>query len=299
MNIQQFYVAQSKITDPGNYGHLFDDLPNDLPELCKIIQNLVMHYADEDVFGYQIPASRYREMDDRCVEKILDRIMYYDQRPLKVTREVDKRVIGVCRDISVLLCSVLRHRKIPARLRSGFVSYCMPGFNPDGVCVEYWNDKCNKWCVIDSRTTLALIKKYKMQIDFDLYDVPIDKFLPAENVWKLCRSKIMRPNHFGSRQHRGLWYVRNRLIHEIAFINKEEVLVWDMWGHMLSEKNRKPFIPAEQYIILDRLASIIQEKRNELTTMQQCYQQDGYSVPDTVVVFNPFLKRRVEYVNVK
>ncbi len=299
MNIQQFYCSHSKVTHPGQYTYLFNGLPDDVDTLCDIVQHLVMHYADEDILQYKIPHHRYHDMDARYVEEILRRLMLYDAHPLTEARAPDKRLIGVCRDTSILLCAMLRHKNIPARLRIGFANYFLPAFNIDAVCVEYWDKKSNKWRLVDSRTNKTHIDKYKLHIDFDLHDLPPDKFIPAELAWALCRSGTVQPNRFGSRTYRGAWYVRNRLLQEIALINKKEMLIWDMWGAMLKQKNGKPYIPDEQYIFLDDLSQYLQENARKLSKLTDYYQaQTLLHVPTRVAVYNPFLKKRMVYINV-
>jgi hypothetical protein len=35
-----FYHQQSEITEPGTYGHYFDDLPHDIAGLVKVVRHL-------------------------------------------------------------------------------------------------------------------------------------------------------------------------------------------------------------------------------------------------------------------
>ena len=39
-DFRQFYATHSIMTDPGEYGMLFNDLPDDIPSLCQIIQSV-------------------------------------------------------------------------------------------------------------------------------------------------------------------------------------------------------------------------------------------------------------------
>lgn len=296
MLIRKFYSTHSCITNPRKYRNLYEDLPDDISELCRILQNLILHYADASNAGYEIPHHRYREMDDRFVEVILSRIINLNKKSLIVKRAIDERVIGVCRDYAVLLCSILRHKKIPARLRSGFCPYFIPKFNLDSVCVEYWDRAKNKWCLVDARVGDYHVNKFKL--DFDLTDLPLDKFIPAEDAWYACRKGLMKGNHFGSRHYRGLWYVRNRLLHELAFINKHEMLIWDLWGPMLNLKNLKPCVPEQDCFLLDRLTWLLRLKKRNLNELCRFYKNfPGLKVPEKISVFNPFFEEKFENVN--
>lgn len=64
MDAQAYYREQSPITDPGEYGSLYDGLPADIPGLCRIVQALIIHYLDgERLFGYAVPEERLSEID--------------------------------------------------------------------------------------------------------------------------------------------------------------------------------------------------------------------------------------------
>jgi len=293
-----FYCMQSTLTDPGQYAYLFDDLPENIPDLCEVLRNLFMHYADVELHSFPATPIRYAEMDNRSVTNILACILKYDSRSLTKRRETHHRVMGVCRDISLLLCAVLRHRKIPARLTSGFVNYYIPQFNLDAVNLEYWNEEAGRWCMVDSRTDPHSKTLTKSPIDFALYDVPKDKFLPAEMAWQHYREGKINGNHFGSRKYRGAWYVRNRLIHQLAFLNKKEMLIWDLWGDMQVHREGKPCLLEEQLDGLDKLAELIRNHKNNLMLMKDCYEKNiNFKIRNSVSVFNPYLDQRVEYVN--
>lgn len=69
---------------------------------------------------------------------MLARIKELDDRPLKFPRQPDKRLVGICRDQATLLCALLRHQGVPARVRFGFSAYFEPNFYFDHVVSEFW-----------------------------------------------------------------------------------------------------------------------------------------------------------------
>lgn len=290
MNIYNYYIQHSQLSDPNKYSTLYDELPLDIPPLCTAIQNLILHYADQDMFQYQIPLTRFKEMDIRSVKEKLDLIFSYDERPLNNEREPQNRIIGVCRDNSLLLCSILRHKQIPARLRAGFGNYIIPGIYLDGVYVEYWNSEKKRWCSVDTRTSDNLLKKANIDLDFDLHDLPQTKYISAAAAWQSCRSGHMNPNRFGSRMHRGLWYVRNRLLQDFALLNKHEGLIWDLWGLMLSrDEENISKVPMHQFAILDQLSELIINHSYNINAIHDFYQSNSIlHMPKTILVDNPF-----------
>ncbi|NNM58230.1 MAG: transglutaminase domain-containing protein [Legionellales bacterium] len=287
MDILEFYKAQSLTSSPGEYAYLFDSLPDNAPELCKIMQNLFIHLADGDMFNYKIPVERYKEMDSRYATTLLANIVEKDNRPLYESRELKNRVIGICRDQVLLICSALRHKSIPARLRVGFADYFIPNLYLDGIWLEYWDKEKNKWCIVDARTTALHINKYDLEIDFDLYDIPPEKMFSAEVAWTLCRQSKIKANRIGSRQLRGLWYVRNRLIQSLATLNKKEILTWDVWGAMLDGGTDK--VSAARLIFFDELSAFLCENAYSIDRLQSYYQEKKLlQVPQEVMVYNPF-----------
>src|SRR5258708_23842399 len=117
--ILTFYREQSAITRPGKHAALFTDLPQTIEDLCKIVQGLIIHYDTGELYGCQISAEREREIDTRYVERMLERMLERDPRSLSEARAPELRLVGCCRDFSTMLCSLLRSKGIPARVRMG------------------------------------------------------------------------------------------------------------------------------------------------------------------------------------
>ena len=57
-NWHSFYVEQSITSNPGEYVYLFGDLPDDIPSLCKIAQNVIIHSEDAVEYGIKLPKER-------------------------------------------------------------------------------------------------------------------------------------------------------------------------------------------------------------------------------------------------
>ncbi len=278
----KFYLEQSIYSDPGKFGKWYDPFSNDISAMTLQIQNLFMHYADINLFSVSIAETRFNELNLRTIAKSLQTILS-DDHELTLTRPPEKRIMGVCRDTSLLLCSVLRSRGIAARLRSGFVNYFIPGLFLDGFCVEFFDESLQRWRSIDTRTTQLHIDHYKLSIDFDLMNVPNTRFISAANAWRMCRFENADPVRFGSRQHRGLFTVRNRLIQDLALLNKQEMLIWDLWGPMLTTS-------VTDYYLLDELADLLLHHDNTIEKINEFYNHHlQFKVPNTILVDNPFL----------
>ena len=111
---QVYYASQSKITDPAQHTHLYDELPHDPDGVSRVVQGLVLHYFG-DKWLYNYPPERMGEIDTRYVSAILDRLLEMDARSLGESRSPDTRFVGCCRDFTALSVSMLRHSGVPAR----------------------------------------------------------------------------------------------------------------------------------------------------------------------------------------
>ena len=75
-------------------------------------------------------------------------------------RQPPDRVVGCCRDSTVLFLALARHKGIPARTRVGFAAYFYPGWLIDHVIAEAWDAAAGRWRLVepelDSRWTPEL-----------------------------------------------------------------------------------------------------------------------------------------------
>lgn len=228
-----YFAKQGRMSDPGAYSSLYEDLPTSIPELVKLVQGVTIHVFWTERYGFKAPAERMDELQLRSMEKRLARTMELDPRPLTEARPVERKLVGNCRDHSLLLVSLLRRQGIPARARCGFGAYFLPDHFEDHWVVEYWNQEQSRWMLVDSQ--LDELQQEVLKIDFDVLDVPRDQFIVGGKAWQMCRSGEQDANKFGIFDMHGLGFVRGNLIRDVASLNKMELLPWDCWGVILNE----------------------------------------------------------------
>lgn len=208
----------------------------------------------------------------------LQRIRELDDRPLTETRALEKRLVGNCRDFSLMLCAMLRHQGVPARARCGFATYFLPNHFEDHWICEYWNRKEQRWIMVDAQ--LDSFQRDKLGISFDPLDVPNERFLKGGKAWLLCRAQKADPDQFGIFDMRGLWCVRGNLIRDLGALNKIELLPWDSWG--LIDKDEKSISEADMKL-LDQAATITLADNSKFGEMQATYENnDLLRVPPTI-----------------
>lgn len=289
------YTLQSFITDPGPYSYLYTGLPADIKSLCSIVQGLLLHETDGKLFNYDIPKSRLKETNLRYVHCMLEKILELEPVNIIKKRAPEKRLVVTCRDFACILCSMLRSKNIPARVRIGFGTYIYQNtnFKSDHALLEYWDNNANKWKRVDARTSDFHIKNNRHQIDFDIYDVPEDRFIVAGAAWDACRKEQALPNSFGyglfNRRVSGWWYIRNKVLQDLAALNKSEPLLWDAWGFMLQQDPGE--LPTlNQQKLLDQIADLTKKNNNSwIDKINLIYQSLDVKVPEKFITFSPSL----------
>ena len=277
MNFKDYYRQQSLITNPGCYAHCFDELPDDPALLCEITRNVLTHFLD--VEENNISSLRLAELDLRFIDKMLAQLFKLHSAALQQTRSKETKLIGSCRDFSLLLCAMLRHKQIPARIRFGFSTFHIPGFHHDQVLLEYWDDTKKSWCLADPRINEKFIKKYKLAANTFSHNIPYEIFLTAGQAWQLCRTKKMNPHRFGTglkNRISGWKFIRNKLIQDLAALNKMELLSWDCWGIMLDDHQE------ESVELLDYIASLTSQSEMDIEKINEVYAHDSLKVPEMI-----------------
>jgi hypothetical protein len=286
MTPQEFYTPQSFITDPKEYVKLYDALPRDIPSLCKVVQGLVLHYvAEKHLVGGTIPYERLCEIDTRYTPRILARILEMDNRPLSEVREPKDRFVGCCRDFSLLFCSMLRHFGIPARTRSGFAAYLLKGSYIDHVVVEYWNGTA--WQLVDPELPPAT------HWGFDVTNVPRDRFIVGGLAWQMCRENKADPEHFGLGPGvpvNGWWFIRGRMLQDLAALNKQEMLCWDQWSY--GEEGLDT--DKDDEALLDRVATATQDGDAAFDEVRALFKDERLRVPNPLGSWSPAQERLLE-----
>lgn len=283
-----FYRSQSVFSDPGEHVALFLDLPSDIHSITASVNRFLLHHSDQSFYSYDIPATQYAELDYRYVKKILNAILSKSTAPLSISRAHSEKVLGICRDSALMSCAILRSRGIAARLRSGFNNYYLPKLFLDGFCLEFYDEKLQRWRLVDTRTTQDYIRHFYLSIDFDLSDLSEKHFISAAMAWKMCRSGSVDSGRFGSRGYSGLNYIRNKVIQDFVLLNKYELLIWDLWGDMLCDKKVD-----DDFI--DYLSDFLLDNAYDVKKICAGYQAHAIlQVPDSVLVANPFLTERWE-----
>jgi len=267
-NPPNYFIQPGFITDPGEYAKFLDELPGDVGELCRIVQGTTIHIFWAERYGIKLSGERQSEVQLRTLRRRLRRTLELDPRPLKEARPLEKKIVGNCRDFSVLLVAILRHQGIPARARCGFGAYFFPKHYEDHWVAEYWNARQERWILVDAQ--LDAFQCEAMKIPFDPLDVPRDQFIVGGRAWQMCRSGQANPDSFGIFDMHGLGFVRGDFVRDVAALNKLELLPWDCWGIIEKPVENDP----DDLKFLDDLAEMTCADVPDIEAVRTLYETD-------------------------
>lgn len=282
-----YYRANGKATDPGRHADVYAGLPLEVSALVRSIQGLIVDKDFVGLYGLALTErERLGEVDTRYLPDILERLLAKDDRSLPEARAPAARFVGSCRDYALLLCSMLRHLGIPARMRFGFATYFSKNadtYSDHCVC-EYWSERERRWRLVDPNVDPVV--KSKVGVTASELDLGRDEFLVASDAWRLARNGQADPDRFGvpSIGIQGLWFIRGSLMRDLAALNKVEMLPWDYWG--LADRVPIDALPDEEMPLLDDLAGIL-AKPDDLAPIQTAYRRAELIVPGAIQSFSP------------
>jgi hypothetical protein len=236
MKWNDFYRVQSEYSELGKWQSLAAGLPGDVAGLVEVVQNVLIHQfwiVEEANYGVGAKAlldagrDLHGEVNLLTAETILDRYFTLNDAPIYVKRSASQKVVGSCRDFTLLLVGFLRAKGVAVRSRSGVATYFEAGHYEDHFVVEYFNEVQGRWVLVDAQ--LDELMRTRLEIKFDVCDMPREVFLPAG----VAMTKAMKEGNFGDygiREFEGMTYLRYKLFSEVCHLMKIEILPWEAWG---------------------------------------------------------------------
>ncbi|WNV88639.1 transglutaminase-like domain-containing protein [Umezawaea sp. Da 62-37] len=273
------YTTPGPMTSAGKYSALLDALPHDVAGLAAAGHGLLIHEHIAPNYGVELSDADRAPVHLRRIEDVLDRIVSRDDRPLTEAREPGDRIAGNCRHFTVLLVTALRARGVPARARCGFGGYFGGDAFEDHWVAEYRNAEQDRWVLVDGQ--IDDVQRGMFPIDFDLLDVPRDRFLVAGDAWLRCRAGTADPSKFGltALGETGSWWIAGNLVRDAASLLGTEVLPWDGWGAMPGPQEE---ITGELAELFDRLAALTLTPDESAAELRELCRDERLRLPATV-----------------
>jgi hypothetical protein len=257
------------MTAPGPHGARLDALPGDVAGIAAVVPHLLLHEHWSTTYGAELTDERRAETHIRSARAMIDRALALDDRPLALPRTVDHRVVGTCRNFSVLATTMLRHRGLPAGARCGFATYFTAECDVDHWVAEYWSTAQARWVMVDAQ--LDEVQRSHLALDFDPLDVSRHRFLVAGEAWRRCRAGEADPRRFGIMDMRGLWFIAGNVLRDLAALNGMEMLPWDCWGAMPAPDEE---LDPQRLTLLDRVATLSLDPDANAAELRALYEGD-------------------------
>ncbi len=272
-NFLSFYSNQSGVTDPGELAYLYEGVPDDIPGIVNAVQGVLILISQVENERISIPSGQIdKNINLVIVEKMLKSIADIDKRGLIEKRSKENRIVGICNHFAFLTTSILRHKKVPARVRGGFETYVSETRHHDHTICEYWSEEEKRWIKVDAEINQNMINNKNMNIDFDPLDVPDTAFLTGTLAWEKCRVGELNPNTFGipdGRNWMGGWdFVLNQAVNDFLNINKREFLPWG--GIDLGEKGYNN-LSTEEIELVNKCSSLVHLGNESFNEMRDLY----------------------------
>jgi len=283
-----FYRQQTHHSSPGPMARLFEDLPETTSALADVLHGLIIHmwWISKETYGLthaDLKAAGRDILDEislATVEEMLSKILELDPRPLAQPREPSSRLVGNCRDYSLLLVSIFRHRGIPARARTGSATYFFPNelrYEDHWIC-EVWNADRSRWQQVDAQIDDVMKRTMKMG---DPTDLPSDAFLTGWQCYEGLASGRIKPAELGyGPDFNGMSYVRQKLLADLSSVTGQEILPWGGWGVAGGDvQEGDEQLLAEIADLLRHIddPEVLQQARNLIATRPRVKRPDNYS----------------------
>jgi hypothetical protein len=288
---QSIWATQSPVTDPGAARQAIDELPADIAALCQASSQLVFHYrAGGDFAANGVPAERTSEIDTRYADAMLDRVLGRGEPALARARKAPDRVVGCCRDTTVLFLALARHKGIPARARVGFAAYFDPEWLIDHVVAEVWDELAGRWRLVDGEQDGTWEREVNGR-PVNWLDLTEDQFITGPRAWQAVRAGTADPERFvvvpgiDEPTIRSWPYIAHNAIHDLAALNKTEMILWDAWGMQL--RNGPGPIPDTDVALLDEICAVTADPGCDPGVLAELGARDGLRVPQVVTSFDP------------
>jgi len=259
-SLLEFYRQYSSFTDPGEYAYLFANLPDSLPELCRLIKSQIIHpYDDLPKYRELIPQERWNEaFSYPSVKSILKGLVSYNSSGFVNDRKPEDRLVLGCNQNAILLASILRFRRIPARVRTGHATYIMPGFHISHTICEVWNENEMCWMLVDP--------------SMDMVDFSREKFDFSNELWLKLQNEEIDPNLYGiPRRYTGLVSIVGKVCTDLASILGTEYPI-DQYSPILDDIFQNNQLISKQIETLNKISELMKSiDADNISKLQDIY----------------------------
>lgn len=285
------YLAHTVCSDPGRMAAWIGEVPRDRAELRRLVSGLVFHYrSNGDPAEHGFAPERMSEIDLRYADEQFARLAELKPGPFGAEREPTERILGCCRDFTLLFVSLARSAGIPVRSRVGFAGYFVDGWWVDHVVAEAWDADASRWRRIEAQVPEGFIDA-STGAPLDLVDVPHDRFLTGAEAWIAARAGRLDPERvvvapdLEVPELRSWPYLVHNLILDLVAQAGHETILWETWGvdDELGAEGPDAALAAD----LDRIAARIADPDVTPGELHELAADPRFRVPEVVKNHSP------------
>lgn len=287
--VLEFYKQTSSYTDLGFYKEFAQNLPDDIEELCLLQRNQIIHPFDlldqemrkdthscyGDMTKIEVTSLCYENDLFPTAQAMLSELLRREKMYSK-KRKIENKIHVCCREQAILLTSILKAKGISARARSGFAKYVNTNHIQAGDhwITEYYDEKEERWILVDADMYFEkeILKEYL--VDFNLLDIPREKFIFGAQAYLGLRKKIMKEDtiYYASNPVTlGLKAAIRGLFYDFHCLMNNEIIFLYMPKY-IRDKNFE--LSEEEYKELDVLAEIMLEPNENFERLQEIWKSN-------------------------
>lgn len=284
-NVLEFYKQTSCYTDLGLYKEFAKNLPDDLETLSLLLRHQTVHpfdLLDEEIrkdtdYFYgdmtSVPKTSLNFENDLfpTAQSIIAELLRRDKN-FSLNRNIQDKVHVCCREDAILLASILKAKGIPARVRSGFTTYVSEtDAAGDHWITEYYNEKEQRWILVDADMYFndAILEEY--EIDFNLLDIPREKFIFGAEAYLKLRKGILKEKdiYYASYPYTyGLPAAIRGLFYDFHSLKNDEIIFLHQPKYV---KEKNFLLSEEEYQELDELATLMLEPNANFLKLKEIW----------------------------
>jgi len=280
--ILDFYKKHDSSTSPGRFGEYFKKLPSEINFLIKVVQSNLIHkywLSRYNPISHQ-EILKLREI--KTIKLILAKLFKYRKTSFLIENFNERKLVVTCRHFALFLCSLLRSKDVPVRIRFGFATYFSAStskeyYEDHSIC-QYWDSKRKRWAYADPQ--LDDFQKKSLGINFDTTNLPYGKFYSAGEIWQKIIKGTIDEKNIGFSRIKGLtggWYVGANMIKDFFALNNSPRLDfegdnWEKYSKLFNKENK----------FLGQLAKITPSPDKHFDLLRNIFQNDLRNPEDAI-----------------
>lgn len=259
------YKNQTAFTDPGEFTHMLDSIPESYKQICELVKKQLIHPMEAAEMPQLFAKNKLPEDGEYpTVAEMLRELDMRNHSGLTMDRLPEERLLVACYHHGLLLASILRYQGKSVRLRAGFARYYEEQLNVrfSHVICEVWNTDKEQWEIIDPDRNLVNVSKEKFEFPANAWNNYINDNLP-------------KTKYIGSVGQSENVYIHSLLL-DMAFVLCNERSYWHTPEFIFKKDFDINTISKEQISVLNQISELMDDPENNLTQLENLYNEYSF-----------------------